>query len=423
MLKLLVIADDLTGALDAAAPLIHCGVEVCTTPLSILSLECLDEQVQVLSVNAATRHLPAEEARKRIAQLVGEAVQAGVPLIVKKTDSILRGNIGAELEGALMAHSATTLHFMPSLPAMNRVTCGGVHYITDIPVAETALGSDPFEPVTTSRVADIIAQQSMQAVSEVAISKALSHSPGIAVYDAITNEELDRRVAELKNTRPLLLAGCMGLVSALARVFFAAKPEQALPEHGSALPQHMDMSGSIVAFCGSVNAVSVKQCAVAHAAGAPLHSLTAAQILQSSWHHTSELTQLAQHVSQELSTNALVVIDASTRVNQDDVEQAGLVGISDLRDYTAANLGAIAGELLRQGSIENILVMGGDVLLALLEYLHISRLRMLFEFAPGVVVSELELEGRTVRIVSKSGGFGEPDLFFRISQQLYTSAA
>jgi len=35
---------------------------------------------------------------------------------------------------------------------------------------------------------------------------------------------------------------------------------------------------------------------------------------------------------------------------------------------------------------------------------------------PGVVVSSVTVQGRPLRFISKSGGFGDPDLFVRLSK-------
>ena len=76
--------------------------------------------------------------------------------IYKKTDSVLRGNIGAELSAALQASEAEYLAFVPSYPAMNRITKNGIHYVDEIPLSESIFGRDPFNPVTESDVAKLI---------------------------------------------------------------------------------------------------------------------------------------------------------------------------------------------------------------------------------------------------------------------------
>ena len=52
--------------------------------------------VGVLSVNTASRHLPAGEAALRVAALAGLLAAGGPRILLKKIDSTLRGNVVAE---------------------------------------------------------------------------------------------------------------------------------------------------------------------------------------------------------------------------------------------------------------------------------------------------------------------------------------
>ena len=87
-MKLLVIADDFTGAVDTGAQfkakdvLIRVGDEQALLP---------GTDRQVLILDAETRHMGAEEAYQTIYRIVSRAVELGILCIYKKTDSGLRG--------------------------------------------------------------------------------------------------------------------------------------------------------------------------------------------------------------------------------------------------------------------------------------------------------------------------------------------
>ena len=101
MTFLLIIADDFTGALDTGVQFAACGIstKVVVDPETDLS----GDRAQVLVVDTETRHLPAGEARSVVLRLAVRARKTGIPYIYKKTDSALRGNIGAELAAVLEA--------------------------------------------------------------------------------------------------------------------------------------------------------------------------------------------------------------------------------------------------------------------------------------------------------------------------------
>ena len=408
MIEVLVIADDLTGALDAAAPFIGAGAEVRTAAPDDLRFEELDTCVRVLSVNAATRHLDASEARECIASLVRSAVAAGVPYIVKKTDSVLRGNVGAELEGALAAHPSAHLEFYPSLPSMGRVTVGGVHCVDGVPVAQSAFADDPFEPVVCSRVDDIIALQSDVAVVSAACAHAVADRKAVVVHDAATDEELAGSVRGAVAGGAALFAGCSGVVSALAEALgVPAAPQVA-----------RDARAPVLAFCGSVNPVSVGQCACAREQGVPTFDVAAASVLDARWTESAAFAELARGLRSALGSSSLAVVDASVRATEAELAAAGVAPGEQARALTAANLGAMAAKLATSTRVPTLLVMGGDVLLALLEGAGCACARMEAQIAPGVVVSFVELEGMPLHIVSKSGGFGDRDLFTHVAELL-----
>ncbi|AEB06446.1 type III effector Hrp-dependent outer protein [Coriobacterium glomerans PW2] len=415
MVDILIIADDLTGAIDASAPLIGAGVEILTEYEDDSGAVCANASARVLSINADTRHLGADEARERVGRLVRDALSAGVGIIVKKTDSALRGNVGAELAGALSASGEQAIHFMPAFPGMHRVTREGIQYVDGAPVHESVFADDPFEPVRVSRVAEIVAEGTKTPVTLVQETQAPpEHVEGIIVYDATSDDGLYTRVTGMLHARgALMLAGCAALVAALARALD-------IPS-ASTLPRSTDKS--TLAFCGSVNAVSVDQCACAREAAAPVKALTAAQILDARWTRTAEFAAFARDVSEMLASAPLAVVDASAHVcagiadaDADAADEAD--AIAHLRELVSDNLGHVLARLLELTEAENVLVMGGDILLAMLHALHIDCMQPIAELSAGVVVSRLDLPGRSIRVISKSGGFGQRDLFLYVADIL-----
>ena len=154
-MKLLMIADDFTGALDTGIQFAKNGA---LTKLFIGSgweEELFPESLtEVLILDTETRHLSPELAYETVYRIVSKAKKFAVDCIYKKTDSGLRGNIGSELEALLDASGELFLAFLPALPEMDRVTIGGIQYANGIPVAQSEFGYDPFEPVHSSKVRD-----------------------------------------------------------------------------------------------------------------------------------------------------------------------------------------------------------------------------------------------------------------------------
>ena len=145
MILLLILADDFTGALDTGVQFAACGISTRVIVGEVTDFSAY--QADVLVVDTETRHLPPDTAACVVAHLTKNALEAGIRFLYKKTDSALRGNVGAELAALFQASHSRQLPFLPAFPQIGRVTRNGIHYIDGVPVAESPFGNDPFEPV------------------------------------------------------------------------------------------------------------------------------------------------------------------------------------------------------------------------------------------------------------------------------------
>jgi uncharacterized protein YgbK (DUF1537 family) len=118
-LVLLIFADDLTGALDAAAPFAGRGLET-EVAIGLDGVRAaLADAPAVLSVNLGCRDGKADEARRRTQELLA-LVPAGT-ILFKKIDSRLKGHIAAEMDAISYRHALVA----PAIPDFGRVVAGG----------------------------------------------------------------------------------------------------------------------------------------------------------------------------------------------------------------------------------------------------------------------------------------------------------
>ena len=170
MSRLLVIADDFTGALDTGVQFSKKKV-----PTLVLTAEQFFSNnthggAEVLVTDTESRHLSAKEAREAVARVADHAIKRGVRHIYKKTDSALRGNVGAELAGLLDVGNDLCLTFVPAFPKSHRITRNGIQYIDGIEVAQSVFSKDPLTPVTCSSVADIVHLQTDFPTENIAVN-------------------------------------------------------------------------------------------------------------------------------------------------------------------------------------------------------------------------------------------------------------
>ncbi len=108
-MEILVLADDATGALEAGAKLADRGSR-CLVTLH----RDLTAAPDALVVDAETRHLTREAALACVRGLAREARRRGVRHLYKKTDSTLRGHIGAEFQALLDVFPERPLLYVPA---------------------------------------------------------------------------------------------------------------------------------------------------------------------------------------------------------------------------------------------------------------------------------------------------------------------
>lgn len=118
-MRLCIIADDLTGALDASAPFAGRGlsVRVALTPGATARVAALDPDV--LAVSTRSRDGGEAEARAAMAQVIA-ALPSGVR-VFKKVDSRLKGHVAAELS----VLDPQAMLVAPAIPDFDRVTRDG----------------------------------------------------------------------------------------------------------------------------------------------------------------------------------------------------------------------------------------------------------------------------------------------------------
>lgn len=405
MIKMLIIADDFTGALDTGVKFSTAGAR--TKVVTDVEMDFRpDAPEEVLVLCAPTRHLPAEEAYDTIKKIVRRAVRAEIGCIYKKTDSALRGNIGAELSAALEGSGEKSLFFIPALPAMNRITLEGTHYIDGVPVEQSVFGQDPFEPVEKSYVPDLLHLQCDVPVHVVSPERMeeffAGDRTGICVFDCTSRADMENEVRALAARNCLrLLAGCAGLAESLA-------PYLGLT--GADAEQREKALNKLLVVCGSVNPISCGQLDYGETRGYRRIHISSDNLLADGQGAGPEGDDLLEYLWNAYRQSEYLMIDSLQGDGEQVMEGTEELTLECIRQRISRSLGRIIKGLLDKGADSRILIIGGDTLLAFLEAIRCTELTPVREIEPGVVLSLVTYRGKQYEVLSKSGGFGKEDL-------------
>lgn len=417
MTKLLVIADDLTGALDTGVQFAKRGIAakvVRQLPCDRAALALLHADVLVIS--AESRPMDGAQAYDAVYALAAQAVALGIPNLYKKTDSGLRGNIGKELEAALAASGQRHLTFIPALPAMNRVTIDGMHYIDGTPIHESVFGQDPFEPVRSARVADLFGGVNVP-VRSYSTQDAYQRGSDseIGIFDAGSDEDIQRIMDTLSAQNKLgVMAGCAGFAGVIAS---GMQPEE------QPLALQPD-SPSLLIISGSVNGITGQQITYAARHGVERVTLTPEQQLDPSYLASPEGQQRLYGIKQKCEAGITCIIETGA----EDAELTGQylaqhgISLYDARSMIAGQLGQLLKLLLDMGLKATIMIIGGDTLAGVLSRIAWDEIAIYHELAPGAVLASVMIGGSEQWFITKSGGFGTPDTLVDIKCKIKKGA-
>lgn len=410
---LLIIADDFTGALDTGVQFAARGIK--TRVVVGADAALTHQNADVLVVDTETRHLPAAQAYAAVEGLVQRAKYAGFAYLYKKTDSALRGNVGAELAALLSASGSRQLAFLPAFPQMNRVTKNGVQYIDGVPVTESPFGVDPFEPVRHAAVTDLLAEQTdLPAASFPALAAdgSVPAEDGILVFDAATVDELRSTGRALLNNGGLrVLAGCAGFGAVLPELLGLGGADVTCPA----------LDPRLLVICGSVNAITLAQLDKAEQAGFTRLRLTPHQKLMPDYWRSADGRMTLDHIEETLAAHPYNIIETNDEGgNEPTATAADALGLTreEMRVRIASGVGQLVGELFASPAVGTLLLTGGDTLLQCMNSVGVHELEPICEMEHGVVLARFGCGGTTRYVITKSGGFGQADLLTALAKRI-----
>ncbi|MFC4440390.1 MULTISPECIES: four-carbon acid sugar kinase family protein [Natrialbaceae] len=408
-MNVLVVADDFTGAMDTGYGFAADGRAVrvvLSEPTSGTDRESFEihdsessESTDVLTIDVDTRDVSPETARKT----VSNTLDPNCPLVYKKVDSTLRGNVVPEVDGAIDAIDADIAVVAPAFPSTGRVTANGVHLVDGIPLADAGYNVPEsnlrtiFDPsryrVSTLGVETVV--QGSDAVRS-ALASEVSSNPTIVACDAVHDRHLATIASGAQSLdATVLFVGSGGLASAVS-----------VPGSDNRTPCLDAPDGNILAVVGSVNEATLKQLEAVSAEY--IYSLdSAAAVREPVRVGRGAATALADR----LAEHGCAVITATTEpsaVERANEAATDLRGDIDAGARVASALAAATTEVSERAPLSSLFLTGGSTARAVLESVSATEIEL-----TGTLVGDGIPEGRIcdgefagTRVVTKAGGFG-----------------
>lgn len=203
---LFLLADDLTGACDAAAPFLHAGHAV---RVWVGASAAFPAAEPVQAFNTASRELGPPEAADLLLRTVAALPTMSGRRIFKKIDSALRGPIAAEVLAVHRALGTQAILFTPAFPAAGRTVRAGVLEIRDSTGEPARLVLRDLFPAELQPQIAIVSTAGH-------LASALTAGKSLLLCDASTQDDLDALAHAAQSLTGLLYAGSAGLAAAMA---------------------------------------------------------------------------------------------------------------------------------------------------------------------------------------------------------------
>jgi uncharacterized protein YgbK (DUF1537 family) len=124
---------------------------------------------QALIYNSDSRAMTATAAYEKVAALTESVLRQSSPAwLVKKIDSTLRGNPGAEVMAMQQVTGAAAVIIAPAFPAAGRITREGKCLVNGVLLTDTEFASDPKTPITRADVGALFSGHSQNITLAVA---------------------------------------------------------------------------------------------------------------------------------------------------------------------------------------------------------------------------------------------------------------
>lgn len=365
-----VIADDFTGAAELAGIGLRYGLSV-----QLCTHEARSDQAELLVVSTNSRSLNLEDAVAVTIAALGRLIQYAPSFIYKKTDSVLRGHVLAELTIQMQMMGLHKALLLPANPTLGRTITNGVYYVNGIPVHESGFANDPEFSIQHSCVKEMLGAKNNKAVTVLPSSNEFSKKSGIIVGETTSITDMIKWAS--KAGKDLVLAG--------AGDFFEAILQQNHVKAGHndvsiLLSPHLYISGTI--FFQSVQHIKSASC---------VHYLTANMIQR------NDYTEWIAQVSYSLQTKQKAIIAI-----EPDISSFSNLTALHIRTGMAHAVKA----LLDQTPVGEMFIEGGATAAAILEQLGLTDFIPVNEISRGVI--RMKAMDQDVFITVKPGSYQLP---------------
>jgi uncharacterized protein YgbK (DUF1537 family) len=377
-----VIADDLTGAAELGAVGLRHGLSaeivLSGEPSGRAGLVCVDTNSRSCKPAAAAKRATAAAKMLRA---------AGALWIYKKVDSVLRGQVTAEVEAVMKQLQLSRGLLVPANPSLGRTIHDGQYFVQGRPIHKTEFARDPEYPRRSSQVVRLLAPPKNFLLRVVNGERSPANGT-IVIGEASTPEDVRRWAGYREAT--VLAAGGAEFFNALLGYEISDLPRvENFSMAENAAGRELFISGT-----STQNARQFVQAEKRRKT--PVFSLPP-ELARGAEFTPAAVRAVAQRVVVGFQNSSRVIL---------------AVGLPPVRDMEVArklskSIVRVAEQVMRQVTVARVFAEGGATAAELVRRMGWSRLKVLRELAPGVATLAVD-GGESILLTIKPGTYAWP---------------
>lgn len=413
------IADDFTGASDAASFFVKGGIQTVLYSGVPTENRC-DEDCQAIVIALKTRTQETSAAVEETLQAARWLKQQGAGQLYIKYcstfDSTPEGNIGPVMDALLEEYNIPYTILCPALPVNGRVVREGHLYVNGVPLHKSPMKDHPLTPMWDSDIAGLMKPQSKYPCMKVANGQyampgedikvlieayGKTHSHFYVIPDYETDQDAEA-IADLFGSLPVLSGGS-GVLTELARRQGAGNRDGGNVHQETGIGLQDKTEGPGIVLAGSCSEMTRRQIAYAKEHGVaamkiePLELRNGRQTREALWEFAE------RHRGEDI---LFYSSDAPAQVKA--IQETGKGQVAELLEQTIASLAKRSVD----AGYTRIIVAGGETSGAVTRALEFDSYMIGASVAPGVPVM-VPRNRRGIRLVLKSGNFGQEEFFLQ----------
>lgn len=405
------VADDFTGASDAASFIAKSGMRTMLfngVPKD-LGDASIDAGVIALKSRTDTRERAVSDSLAAVQWLLEQGAEHIYSKYCSTFDSTSKGNIGPVMDAILEYCEEKCSILCPALPVNGRIVQDGKLYVNGVLLEESSMKDHPLTPMHQSHIGGLMEPQSKYPC--IMLPKDLMRQPKELIWSYIEREMEGKERCYLvpdhikdEDTAKIVdvfghmkvLSGGSGILTGLGTRYKREGQRQESVDLGA--------EGPGIVFAGSCSAATLAQigefCKAGH------YALKIDPRRLENGEETAE--EVWKEVQSRCGQREILIYSSDRPEKVKELQSRGKEKLAALIENTFSALAVKA----RDTGYRRIIVAGGETSGAVTRALGYDSFYIGESIAPGVPVM-IPAAGQNMRLVLKSGNFGQPNFFLR----------